>query len=88
MTWDDDVSLTPVWCLSLAQLRDELERTASSVVVYLVDQERRPHHATADGAASVRRHLELLDELARRPRGELPSVRGEPAEGAQPPFLR
>ena len=87
MTREDDASLTPVWCLSLAQLRAELERTTSAVVGYLVDQERRPHYATADGAASVRRHLEIVDELARRPREELPSVRAEPAEGAQL-FLR
>jgi hypothetical protein len=63
-------------------------RTAASVVGYLVDQERRPHYATTDGAASVRRHLDLLDELARRTREELHSARGEPAVGAEPPSLR
>jgi hypothetical protein len=85
---DDDDSLTPVWCLSPAQLRAELGRSAASVVSYLVDQERRSHYATADGAASVRRHLDLLDELARRTREELHSARGEPAVGAEPTSLR
>ena len=88
MTRDDDHSLTPVWRLSLAQLRAELDRTAASVVGYLVDQERRPDYATADGAASVRRHLDLRDELARRTRDELPSAPGARAVGAEPPTLR
>jgi hypothetical protein len=88
VTRDDDDSLTPVWCLSSAQLRAELDRTTSSVVGYLVDQERRSHYATADGAASVRRHLDLLDELARRPPEELHAARGEPVAGAEPSSLR
>jgi len=85
---DDDDSPTPVWCLSPAQLRAELDRSAASVVGYLVDQERRSHYAAADGAASVRRHLDLLDELARRSREELRSAPEEPAVGAQPTSVR
>jgi hypothetical protein len=85
---DDDDGVTPVWRLSPAQLRAELDRSAASVVGYLVDQERRCRYATADGAASVRRHLELRDELARRSREELHSGRGEPAVGAKPASLR
>ncbi len=88
MAQHEDDSLTPVSCLSAAQLRSELERSAASVVGYLVDQERRSHYATADGAASVRRHLDLLDELARRTREELHTARGEPAVGAEPTSLR
>jgi hypothetical protein len=88
VTRDDDGSLRPVWCLSPAQLRAELDRTTASVMGYLVDQERRCHYATVHGAASVRRHLELLDELARRTGEELHSAREEPAVGAEPPFLR
>ena len=85
---DDDDSPTPVWCLSPGQLRAELDRSAASMVGYLVDQERRSHYATADGAACVRRHLALLDELARRSREELHPVRGEPVVGAEPRSLR
>jgi hypothetical protein len=88
VTRDDDDSLTPVWCLSSVQLRAELDRTTSSVVGYLVDQERRSHYATADGAASVRRRLDLLDELARRPPEELHATWDEPAAGAEPSSLR
>jgi hypothetical protein len=77
-----------VGCLSPAQLRAELDRSAASVVGYLADQEQRSHYATVDGAASVRRHLDLLDELARRSREEPHRARGEPAVGSEPPSLR